>query len=73
MSRKRKSEDEELVTVKVKKRVKNAILEIQGLLQFRDHKRYSHSDIIEYALSHVPELEIPLNERLKIIQKKKAS
>ena len=68
MSKKRKPSAEELLTVKVRKHVKDAILEIQALLQLKDHKHYSHSDIVEYALSCIPELKIPLPSSVKIIQ-----
>ena len=68
MSKKRKSSDEELVTVKVKQRVKNSILEIQALLQLKEHKHFSHSDIVEYALTCVPELRMQLPPSVKIYQ-----
>lgn len=66
MSKRGKSTD--LVTVKVKRHVKNAILELQALLQLKRHKRFSHSDIIEYALTCIPELQVPLPSSIKIIE-----
>lgn len=68
MRKSSKNEKDEYVTVKVRKSVKDTILEIQGLLQYRDHKHYTHSDIIEYALSLVPELQIPLDQKLRLIR-----
>lgn len=67
MSKKRNS-SEELVTLKVKKRVKDAILEIQALLQLKEHKHFSHSDIVEYALTCVPNLKTPLPPSITVIE-----
>ena len=60
--------EEDFVTIKVRRRVKNLLLEIQGLLQIRDHRRYSLSDIIEYLISEAPQLEVPLGERFVIVE-----
>ena len=57
---------EEYVTLKVKRRVKDALFEIQGLLQFRDHRRYNLSEIVEVLLVHAPELQIPIPESLEV-------
>jgi hypothetical protein len=63
-----KNQSEEYVTLKIKKRVKDALFEIQGLLQFRDHKRYNLSEIIEVLLANAPELQIPIPEGLKVVE-----
>jgi len=63
---KKKDESEEYVTLKVKRHVKDALFEIQGLLQFRDHKRYNLSDIIAYLLANMPELQVPLPEGMRV-------
>ena len=69
----RKNENEEYVTLKVKKRVKDALFEIQGLLQFRDHRRYNLSEIIEVLLTNAPELQIPIPERLRVVEQSQNS
>jgi hypothetical protein len=69
----RKNENEEYVTLKVKKRVKDALFEIQGLLQFRDHRRYNLSEIIEVLLTNAPELQIPIPERLRVVEQSRNS
>jgi len=58
---------EEYVTIKVKRRVKELLLEMQGLLMYRDHRRYNMSDLIEYLINEAPTLEIPMSERLTIL------
>jgi hypothetical protein len=68
-----KNQSEEYVTLKVKKRVKDALFEIQGLLQFRDHKRYNLSEIIEVLLTNAPELQIPIPERLRVVEQSQNS
>lgn len=65
-----KKDSEELVTIKVKTTQKDAILEIQGLLQFRDHKHYSIDQIIAWLLEKAPEIEIPLSDRLRLSEEK---
>ena len=62
---------EELVTVKVKKHVYDGILEIQAILALQDHKKHSQSDIIEYALSKLPQIGVQLSEKFTVIEAKK--
>ncbi len=61
---------EELVTVKVKKHVYDDILEIQAVLTLKDHRKYSHSDIIEYALTRLPQIGVQLSEKFTVIESK---
>lgn len=61
------SDPDEYVTIKVKRRVKEALLRMQALLQYKEKKRFSISDIVEFLIANAPEIEIPLDEELRII------
>jgi len=43
------------------------VLELQALMQLKEHKRFSHSDIIQYSLGKLGELKIPLPEGIRVI------
>lgn len=51
---------DEWVTIKVKKEVKNELLKIRSLLQFREGRDISYSEAIEFLINNC-EIEIPSN------------
>ena len=61
------SSPEEYVTIKVKRRVKEALLRMQALLQYKQRQRFSISDIVEFLIANAPEIQIPLDEELRIV------
>ena len=67
MSIRRKKTQEKYHTIHVKPPVYEALMELQAWLQLKEYKRFSHSDIIQYALSRLPELVLPLPDRIRII------
>ena len=48
--------------VKVRKEVYDALVRLQGLLQFITGKKVSLSDIIAYALEKLPPISIPVTD-----------
>jgi len=58
---------EEYVTVKVKRRAKEALLRMQALLQYKEKQRFSISDIIEFLIANAPEIQIPIDEELRVV------
>ena len=61
-------EKDEYVTVKVRKHVKEELLRMQGLLQFKEKKRFSVSDLVSFLIANAPELQVPINEGLRVIE-----
>ncbi len=53
---------DEYVTIKVRRHVKDGLLKMQALLQFKHKKRFSISDLIDFLLDHAPEIQIPADE-----------
>lgn len=51
---------DEWVTIKVKRYVKEELLKIASLLQFKEGKSKSFNDVIEYLISNC-EIQIPAN------------
>jgi hypothetical protein len=52
----------ELVTLKVRREIYERLIQIQSLLQFRDKRRYNMSEVVEWMLSQLSELRIPIEE-----------
>jgi len=71
MSIHKKDTANELVTLKVRKHVRKEIVRLQSLLALAEGKRYSQSDIIEYALSCIPRIEIPLPDNVEVVMPEK--
>jgi uncharacterized Zn finger protein len=61
------SAPEEYVTIKVKRRVKEALLRMQALLQYKERQRFSISDIVEFLVANAPEIQVPIDEELRIV------
>ena len=51
---------DEYVTIKVHRSVYEALIQLQGLIQYKTKRRVSLSDIITIALQHLPPLTIEL-------------
>ena len=62
---------DEYVTIKVRKKVKDSLLEMQALLQYKEKRRFSLSDIIAFLIANAPEIRIPLDEKIRIIYPEK--
>jgi hypothetical protein len=57
-----RSQEDEYVTIKIRSHVKEALLKMQALLQFKEGKRFSLSDLIEFLIANAPEIHIPMDE-----------
>lgn len=53
--------------MKIREDVYNALLRMQGLLQYRDKKKWPFSDIIMALISYAPEIEVPMDEELQVV------
>jgi len=53
-------EEAKYVNVKIRRELYEYLITLQGLLQIRDKKKYSIGAVIEYLLSHLPDLKIQL-------------
>ena len=62
---------DEYVTLKVRREVKDLLLRMQALLQFKEKKRFSLSDIIAFLIANAPEIQIPLDESLRVVYPEK--
>jgi hypothetical protein len=58
---------EEYVTIKVRRKAKEALLKMQALLQYREKKRVGISDIVEFLLANAPEIRVPIDEELRVV------
>lgn len=58
---------EEYVTIKVRRKAKEALLRMQALLQYREKKRVGISDIVEFLIANAPEIRIPIDEELRVV------
>jgi len=58
---------EEYVTIKVKRKAKEALLKMQALLQYREKKRVGISDIVEFLIANAPEIHIPIDNELRVV------
>jgi len=52
--------------VKLTNEVYKILLKCQSLLQYRDEKKYSLSDVVAYLLENAPEIRLPLSEGLRV-------
>lgn len=57
----------EYISIKVSKDIYDTLLKMQGLLQYRDKVKYTFSDIIEFLIKKAPEIEIPIDEELRVV------
>jgi hypothetical protein len=58
---------EEYVTIKVRRKAKEALLKMQALLQYREKKRVGISDIVEFLIANAPEIRVPIDEELRVV------
>jgi len=59
-NRSNSSTRDEWCTIKVRRDVYDALIQLQGLIQYKTKRRVSLSDIIAFALQHLPPLTIEL-------------
>ena len=64
-------EKDEYVTIKVRKHVKENLLRMQGLLQFKAKKRFSISDLVSFLIANAPEIQVPIDEELRVVEPKR--
>jgi hypothetical protein len=55
-------EKDEYVTIKVKKHVKDQLVKMQALLQFKTSKRIGLNELLEFLIANAPEIQIPMDE-----------
>jgi hypothetical protein len=55
-------ENDEYVTIKVKKHVKDQLVKMQALLQFKMSKRIGLNELLEFLIANAPEIQIPMDE-----------
>jgi hypothetical protein len=54
--------NDEYVTIKVKKHVKDQLVKMQALLQFKTSKRIGLNELLEFLIANAPEIQIPMDE-----------
>jgi hypothetical protein len=57
-----REEKDEYVTIKVKKHVKDQLVKMQALLQFKTSKRIGLNELLEFLIANAPEIQIPMDE-----------
>jgi hypothetical protein len=54
--------DDEYVTIKVKKHVKERLMKMRALLEFKTAKRVGLNELLEFLIANAPEIQIPMDE-----------